>query len=242
MRPVLVNSVPKCGTHLLLNILRMFTPVEQVHRTFVGDWNIGEQAQNLAAGPSKLFAGHVNLNTETLLAVRPCRHFVVVRDPYDYAIAQARFFMAEDMGSDLGAFTRAHDLSFAETLSLVIFGARGPAYWPSLHEIFTTNAVAWLANDVFLVRYEDLLARVEDLEAPASEIYLTELLTAAGLGALPSDWKRRVLAGAQRRHSATDRSNLRFTRPTRFPARLSQEQAALVDYASPGLRRLLGYA
>ena len=28
-RPLFLNSVPKCGSHLLRNIIRMFVPVEQ---------------------------------------------------------------------------------------------------------------------------------------------------------------------------------------------------------------------
>ena len=30
--PAFLNSVPKCGTHLLRNIVRMFVPVEQQYR------------------------------------------------------------------------------------------------------------------------------------------------------------------------------------------------------------------
>ncbi|MDX1489458.1 MAG: hypothetical protein R3268_14705, partial [Acidiferrobacterales bacterium] len=34
--PVFLNSVPKCGTHLIRNIIRMFVPVEQqYHKIFI---------------------------------------------------------------------------------------------------------------------------------------------------------------------------------------------------------------
>ncbi len=34
--PVFLNSVPKCGTHLIRNVMRMFVPVaQQYHATFV---------------------------------------------------------------------------------------------------------------------------------------------------------------------------------------------------------------
>ena len=36
--PVFLNSIPKSGTHLLKNILRMFVPLEQHYRTQFIQW------------------------------------------------------------------------------------------------------------------------------------------------------------------------------------------------------------
>ena len=36
LEPVFLNSVPKCGTHLVRNVMRMFVPVEQqYHQAFI---------------------------------------------------------------------------------------------------------------------------------------------------------------------------------------------------------------
>ena len=41
--PVFLNSVPKCGTHLLRNIVRMFVPVEQqYHKTYIQHAVLGQ--------------------------------------------------------------------------------------------------------------------------------------------------------------------------------------------------------
>ena len=57
---------------------------------------------------------------------------------------------------------------------------------------------------------------------------------------LPDDWRERVRVGADRKQSGTARENLRGG-DTSVPDKLSDGQKALVNYAAPGLRQLLGY-
>ena len=45
--PVFLNSIPKSGTHLLKNILRMFVPIEQHYRTQFIQW--GNLQEHLVA-------------------------------------------------------------------------------------------------------------------------------------------------------------------------------------------------
>jgi hypothetical protein len=57
---------------------------------------------------------------------------------------------------------------------------------------------------------------------------------------MPTDWRERVLIGADRRQSATARENLNAVE-AELPDELPEAQKRLVNYAAPGLRELLGY-
>jgi hypothetical protein len=57
---------------------------------------------------------------------------------------------------------------------------------------------------------------------------------------VPDNWRERVAAGADRKRSGTARENLTgisFDIPETLPDRHQR----LVDFAAPGLRKLLGY-
>lgn len=238
-QPVLINSVPKCGTHLLRNIFRMFVPVEQqYHQMFI---QIPVLRQHLAAFSVEkpyLSWGHLLFSDESAIATRPAKHIVVVRDPYDWVLARARFFMSDTFQGALEHLKQSN-VSVEQILNMMIFGIYQKA--PTLHEIFTHNAVAWLGTDVQLVRYEDVIKHLNNLDSIAAEAYFTELLSSLGMSALPADWRQRITLGADRKQSGTARENLAGSRLV-FPDELPDKQKRLVDYAAPGLRQILGYA
>jgi hypothetical protein len=107
-------------------------------------------------------------------------------------------------------------------------------------EIYDFNAVAWLGTGATLVRYEDVIANLRAIDTPGARTYFATLLQHLGLEDLPPDWQERVRIGADPKHSGTARENLTGA-GIELPATLPAEQRALVDYAVPGLRQLLGY-
>lgn len=240
-QPVLANSIPKGGTHLLLNILRMFTPVEQHHdRDFVQIPNMHQHLDAFDPRAPKLAAGHLLFSDQSAANIRYARHILLVRDPYDWVLARARFFVSDAFEQENIQHLKTPGLFSAEALmNMMIFGVHQKS--PALNDIYTHNAAAWLGTGVHLVRYEELAAAVRDIEAPQSEALIADLLAAAGI-ARPSDWRERVITGADRRKSRTARENLGMPRGLVFPDVLPDTQKALVDYHAPGLRRLLGYA
>jgi hypothetical protein len=112
---------------------------------------------------------------------------------------------------------------------------------PTLQEIYLHNAVSWLGTDVMLLRYEELVAALGQLDSTVGESYFGKLLAGCGIEPLPSDWRERIRVGSDRRQSGTARENLRGLAAA-IPDELPQTQRQLVDFAAPGLRRLLGYA
>ncbi|KFZ31512.1 hypothetical protein IDSA_02035 [Pseudidiomarina salinarum] len=236
--PVFLNSVPKCGTHLLRNIFRMFVPVaQQYHETFI---QIPVLQQHLSAfNPAhpRLSWGHLLFSDTSAMALHQARHLVIVRDPYDWVLARARFFLSDNFQGSMENL-KSGRVTIEEVLNMMIFGIYQKA--PTLNEIYTHNAVAWLGTGIQLVRYEEVIKHLKALDEPAAEVYFTDLLRPLGLDRLPDDWRERVRVGSDREQSGTYRDNLKNT-AFEIPAELPDAQKELVEYAAPGLRRLLGY-
>lgn len=237
--PLFVNSIPKSGTHLLKNILRMFVPVEQHYRTQFIQW--GNLQEHLAAfdRSRNLFSyGHLFFSDASAIELAGVRKILLYRDPYDWVLARARFFLSDEFDGNVD-FLKQGKLSVDELLSLMIFGIHTKA--PKLADMYDLNVAAWLgSSSVHPVRYEDLVRHVRNLATEEAGRFFTELLDAAGISPIPADWRERIAVGADRRHSGTARENLTGI-AVHLPDVLPDRHKRLVDYAAPGLRRLLGY-
>ena len=237
--PAFLNSVPKCGTHLLKNILRMFVPVDQqYHKAFIQHGILREHQAAFAPSRPLLSWGHLFFSDESAILLRNVHHVVQVRDPYDWVLARARFFLSDNFQGALDHL-KSGSVAVDEILNLMIFGVHNKA--PSLADIFTHNAVAWLGTKAAVLHYEDLVHHVKNLDGPGAESFFAGLLENCGIGDLPGDWRERVRIGSDREQSGTARENLaggdRFVVPDELP----DTQKTLVDYAAPGLRETLGY-
>jgi hypothetical protein len=110
----------------------------------------------------------------------------------------------------------------------------------SMRDLFTYNAVGWQGSDCTMLRYEDLVGAVKTLDSDAAASFFNDLFTAAGLAHVPDDWRERVRIGSDRKQSGTARENLTEIGIT-IPDVLTEHQKRLVEFAAPGLRKLLGY-
>ena len=235
---IFLNSVPKCGTHLVKNILRMFIPVDQQHKgDFIQFPNLKE---NRGAFMNKnhpiLSWGHLLFADTPSLLLKDVKHILLVRDPYDWVLARARFFLSENFKANLEhlKFGRAPIDDF---INMMIFGIYQKV--PTMEEIFTNNAVSWLGTSTYLIRYEEVVHHVQNLQSSAAESYFGTLLEHCGIDQ-PNDWRARVEIGADRLQSGTARENLILNGQV-IPDELPDIQKQLVNYAAPGLRELLGY-
>lgn len=231
-----LNSVPKCGSHLLRNIIRMFVPVEQHYTTQFIQAQIIERHLAAFSDPRQLLSwGHLMFNDYSAVAVGRVRQIVLVRDPYDWVIARARFFLSDEFGGF--EILKEGTLSVDALLNMMIFGVHEKAV--PLASTFIYNAVAWLGTGAYLVRYEDLVAAVKDIDSDTAELFFTGLFAASGLER-PDDWRERVRVGSDRKQSGTARENLTGV-SVEFPSELPEMQKKMVDMVAPGLRDLLGY-
>lgn len=239
-RPVFFNSVPKCGTHMLRNIVRMFVPVEQVYsRAYpLQIQNLQQHLDAFAGKPPYFSTGHMIYADIAAAAVKDVRTVVLVRDPYDYVLARARFLMSDQWENPLMGMMKSGQLTVDQVISFMIFGVPGKG--PALRDVFTFHAAAWMGAGVELVRYEDVLAQLKQLDSPEAETFFRALLGKFGIDHFPDDWRERVRIGSDRSHSRTASDNLSVALDV--PKVLSDHHKRLVDYAAPGLRALLGYA
>jgi len=237
-RPVFLNSVPKSGSHLLRNIVRMFVPVEQQYaRDFIQWGTLQQHRQAFDPAQPKLSWGHLFLADASAIETAPAHRILLYRDPYDWVLARARFFISEQFRGNVDHLGSGA-LSTDELVTMMIFGLPGKA--PSLNDIYELNAAAWLGARCYPVKFEDLVHYLGDLEGAEAERFFTALLEACGIDR-PDDWRVRVAIGADRRQSGTARENLTGI-ALDLPETLGERHRALVDYHAPGLRAVLGYA
>ena len=236
--PLFLNSVPKSGTHLMRNIIRMFVPVaQQYHDAFIQIPILRQHIDAFNKTKPKVSWGHLLFSDDSAIALRSVRHILLVRDPYDWVLARARFFLSDTFKGSLDHL-KGGNVSIDEVLNMMILGIHGKS--PTLNEIYTHNAVGWMGTNAIVIRYEDLMANAKDLESARSRHFFESLFNNAGLNALPKDWIERVRLGADRKQSGTARENLAGLKEP-VPEILPDKQKQMVDYAAPGLRAMLGY-
>jgi hypothetical protein len=234
-----LNGVPKCGTHLLRNIVRMFVPVEQHYdREFIQIPNFQQHIGALDPQRPQFSVGHVLFADMSAMALKHARHVVLVRDPYDYVLARARFSLSDQFSHPHLDPMKGGAVTVEQMLNFMIFGVPGKS--PALREVFTFHAVAWMGAGGDVVRYEDIVENLGRLDTPQAEAFFTDLLGKFGIAPLPADWRERVRVGSDRKHSATAREHL--SGGLTLPPELPDIQKRLVENAAPGLRALLGYA
>jgi hypothetical protein len=239
LEPVFLNSVPKCGTHLVRNVMRMFVPVEQqYHQAFIQHAILREHQVAFSEAMPHLSWGHLLFSDDAAIVLRHVHHVVQVRDPYDWVLARARFFLSDTFQGSL-EHLKGGNVSIDEVINMMIFGIHGKA--PSLNEIFTHNAVSWLDTKIVLLRFESLLHHVKNIDTAEAETFFADLLRDCAVEELPKDWRERVRVGSDRQQSGTARENLVGGGKFDVPDELSDMQKELVNYAAPGLRKILGY-
>lgn len=236
-RHVFLNSVPKSGSHLLRNIVRMFAPVEQQYNIqFIQHPNLQE---HLAAfeGEPKLSWGHLLFSDAAAIELQNVRKIVLYRDPHSWVLARARFFLSDEFTGNI-EHVKGGKISVAELLNLMIFGIYQKV--PSMLDLYTHNAVAWLGVAHGVVKYEDLVANLKRIDTLAAEVYFRDLLALCGIEMVPDDWRQRVRIGSDPKQSGTARENLSGL-GIEIPNELPDLQKRLVEYIAPGLREILGY-
>jgi hypothetical protein len=236
-QPVFLNSIPKSGSHLLRNIMRMFVPLKQHFKSgFIQLPSMQEDHVAWDKDKPTLSWGHLLFSDNSTIFLKDARKVLLVRDPYDWVLARARFFMSEEFKGSVGHIS-GHNVTAEQFLNMMIFGIHKKT--PNLKEIYMHNGVAWMHTDTLVLKFEDLLHAVKNLDEPEAEVFFNKLLGACGID-MPDDWRERVRVGSDKRQSGTARENLTDIR-MELPGELPDGQKKLIDFAVPGLRKALGY-
>jgi len=236
--PVFLNSVPKCGSHLMKNIMRMFVPVaQQYDSAFIQIPVLEQHKQAFNPASPMLSWGHLLFADNAVIYLKHTRHILMVRDPYDWVLARARFFLSDNFQGGIDHLKNGN-VAIDEMLNMMIFGVYQKI--PTLAEIFENNCLAWMGTKVKLVKYEDMTKHLGALESKEAEQFFGRLLGNCGID-MPDDWRERVTLGADRKQSGTARENLSLKDGQVIPDELPEMQKRLVNVAAPGLREILGY-
>lgn len=237
-QPLFINSVPKSGTHLLRNIVRMFVPVDQQYNLqFIQHPNLQQHLEAFDKDRRYLSWGHLLFSDASAIELSGVRKIVLYRDPYSWVLARARFFMSDEFSGNID-HVKGGRISVDELLNLMVLGIYQKV--PSMLDLYTHNAVAWMGTVDMMVKYEDLVAALKKLDSLEAEVYFRNLLGKCGIDPIPDDWRERVRIGSDRKQSGTARENLSGL-PASIPDELPDTQKKLVEFMAPGLRRLLGY-
>ncbi len=100
--PVFVNSIPKCGTNLLLNIFKAIPNTMYIKDlSYAMDVNDGEgrlkylQKKISTFLPGSFYTGHVphTIEIAAWFKQKKFKHIWIYRDPRDYAVSHYNFFL-----------------------------------------------------------------------------------------------------------------------------------------------------
>ena len=168
--PLLINSIPKSGTHLLMQIVRSMkgsryfgsfiaqTPSVTLRRRGPKEicWRL-----NMTV-PSEVLGAHLYYCplVDTEMSKIPIRHFLIIRDPVDILLSEVHYL------AYMNKYHRMHSLykglNQHDRLDLALNGSKVKRdLYPSFHERIEPY-LGWLECDhVKVVRYESLICNIK---------------------------------------------------------------------------------
>src|SRR3546814_5552541 len=81
-----------------------------------------------------LSGGHLFLADASAIETAPARRILLYRDPYDWVIARARFFVSEQFVSNMDHL-KSDALTADELLTMMIFGLRSEEHTSELQSL-----------------------------------------------------------------------------------------------------------
>jgi len=163
---VLVTSLPKSGTHLVIQPLHR---AGMALRPILEQWALGEAERRrllLSVRRGEVLYGHVPHDGEraVLLRERGISVVVLLRDPRDVAVSMAHYIPERGEAHRLGPYFRERLPDFGSRLEACIRGvtaeeAGAPAGLPDLGSRFRAFFRWAEEGGAFLCRYEELARR-----------------------------------------------------------------------------------
>jgi hypothetical protein len=167
--PVLVNSFPKSGTHLLMQLVEGL-PERENYGAFLGSMissfkfreRMPENVLSFIRGivPGEVVRGHLFFDERYAveLAKKSAVHYFIYRDPRDIVVSEAHYLREMSRWHRLTPFFRKFD-SIEGAISLSIQGLKAPVPgidYPDVAARFGRYQ-GWLnRDDCFAIRFEDL--------------------------------------------------------------------------------------
>ncbi|MFN3573963.1 MAG: sulfotransferase domain-containing protein [Phenylobacterium sp.] len=170
--PILVNSIPKSGTHMLMQVARAI-PNTSYYGSFVArtpSWSRTARSPSTIARlirkatPGEVIGAHLPYDMETVAALASLNalHIFIYRDPRDVVISEANYLAKMNRWHSMHrVFSRLS--SDEERIRTCIEGTSDPQF-PNVNTRLIGYA-PWLSTPgVISVRYEDLYGAKRDQE------------------------------------------------------------------------------
>lgn len=169
--PVLANSFPKSGTHLLLQIVEAL-PNTRNYDTFIASMpSITFKERSHKAHhrlinrivPSEVITAHLfyQPNFEELLSKKNCVHFFIFRDLRDIVISEAHYLAKMNRWHRMHPYFKSLN-TLNEQISASILGVDQsdfPYDYPDVAKRFSKYNQWLQSSNVFTIKYEDLISR-----------------------------------------------------------------------------------
>lgn len=167
--PIIANSIPKSGTHLLNQIIIPFAKADYEtflisvpsfpHREVPKAKMLGSLARVV---PGEMISAHLHFSEEyeQTLESKNAVHYFIYRDPRDIVVSEAHYLTHINTWHQLHAQFKSLPSDEAR-ISLAILGNQDPHYnndYPNVAERYC-KYTAWIGREsCFAVRYEDLMS------------------------------------------------------------------------------------
>jgi len=167
--PILVNSLPKSGTHLLTQIVEVL-PRTKSYGTFItstpslphklqDDNKIAKKLKKLI--PTELARAHIYYKKEyeTVIQQQNIAMYFIYRDPRDVLVSEMNFLTYQFRWHSMHKYFKKLK-NDKERLILCIKGvsdSKFPYYYPDISKRFG-NYFGWVNSSALAIRYEDLIS------------------------------------------------------------------------------------
>jgi hypothetical protein len=214
MPPVVANSFPKSGTHLLLQVLQALPNTTHYGSFIATTPTITFTERSLDAharlvgrlAPGELVPAHLYYHPRhpELLASKHCVHYFIYRDPRDVVVSEAHYLTRMNRWHRLHRYFRELP-SDEERITFSILGNAArptPFDYPDVARRFARYR-GWIGRgDVLALRFEDLVSDRRETVRRVVQYYLER----TGSNADPDELVRRALASIDAPASHTFRS------------------------------------
>ncbi|SHK08209.1 sulfotransferase domain-containing protein [Rhodothermus profundi] len=161
--PIIVNSIPKSGTHLLLQIARSIPQTIYLGGFIAHAWSVTLRERSVwelllrirMLVPGEVVGAHIKYDTkiENLIRKMNCIHLFIYRDPRDIVISEAVYLTEMNRWHRLHKFMCKLD-SYEDRIRSLIEGI--PGIYGDISERLR-GFIPWInSKDCICIRYEDL--------------------------------------------------------------------------------------
>lgn len=172
--PIIANSFPKSGTHLLIQILQTLPGVRNwgLFLASIPSFTFQEikpkrmSKKVLWLAPGEMAGAHLFYSAEVSAAIKEKNviHFFIYRDPRDVVISESYYLTLMNRWHRLSKYFRALS-NMEERVMFSITGATDPDFpydYPDVAQRFRKYQPWIYDSNVFSIKYEDLITKKKD--------------------------------------------------------------------------------